>query len=146
MELFPPIDESKPPEPPAPPASKLIFDDLPYWRPQGEPRHHIYQGYFTPGERRRLKAIPEKDLTSEIQLLRVLLARCFAQVPRFPHDSKRAALPIKFQIQLVTVFSRAAIVIGSMISLHKKMHNPADEWGRDVLQALREMNPYEDLG
>ena len=138
MELFPPFfTANEPIKTPASPSS--------YQHPPGKPGHHIYWHYFTPEERRKLKAIPEDDVTSEIQLLRVLLARCFAQVPRFPHDNKKSALPIKLQINFVRTFSRVAIVIGAMVGLQKKIHNPVDELGRDILQALREMNPYEDL-
>ncbi len=140
MELFPAFTESIPPKAPA---SKPIFDDLPNWRPPGAPKHHIYQQYFTPNERRRLKAIPENDLSSEIQLLRVLLARCFAQVPRFPHDSKKPALPMKLHIDLVMVFSRVAIVIGEMVGLQKKMHK--NDIGDIILQALRELDPHKEL-
>ena len=120
-----------------------IYDDLPDWRPPGTPRHHIYQQYFTPSERRRLKAIPENDVTSEIQLLRVLLARSFAQVPHSPTDKKRAPLPLKLNIDLLSTFSRVAIVIGGLVGLHTKMHK--SDLGDIILQALRELNPDEDL-
>jgi hypothetical protein len=136
--------ESEPPKEPEQ-RSGPIFDDVPWWRPPGSPKHHIYQQYFTPAERRRLKAIPENDVTSEIQLLRVLLVRCFAMVPRFPHDSKIAPLSLKLHIEMVTVFAHVATVIGSLAGLQWKMHKPVDELGKDILQALREMNPYEDL-
>jgi hypothetical protein len=63
--------ESEPPKEPTP-CSGPIFDDVPWWRPPGAPKHHIYQQYFTPAERLRLEAIPENDVTSEIRLLRVL--------------------------------------------------------------------------
>ena len=145
MELFTPFteSESKPPKK-AKPRSGPVFDDLPYWRPKGTPRHNMYQKYFTPAERRRLKALPENDVVSELQLLRVLLARSFSMVPRFPHDSKIAPLPIKFHIKLLNTFSRVALTIGGMVGLHQKMHK--DDLGDLIMQALRELNPDEDLG
>ncbi len=143
MELFPPFTESVSPKLPPFPASKPKSDNLPQCRPPGAPNHHIYQQYFTSAERRRLKSISENDVSSEIQLLRILLARCFAQVPRFPHDSKKPALPMKLHIDLVTVFSRVAIVIGEMVGLQNKMHK--NEIGDIILQALRELDPHKDF-
>jgi hypothetical protein len=143
MDLFTPFTKSKLPRKLVNKASKPIFDDLPNWRPKGTPRHHIFQQFFTPAERRRLKAIPENDVTSEIQLLRVLLARCFAMVPRYPNDSKIPALPIDLHIKFVNTFRQVAVVIGSMVTLQRKSHKgDGDDF---ILQALREMNPYEDL-
>jgi hypothetical protein len=151
MELFPTFfggaesgsrHDSKPPRKRAP-HSGPIFDDLPYWRPKGAPRHHIYQQYFTSAERRRLKALPENDVVSELQLLRVLLARSFSMVPRFPHDSKIAPLPIKLHIKLVKTFSRVALTIGSMVGLHQKMHK--NDLGDLILESLRELDPYKEL-
>ena len=142
MELFTPFNESDPPIEPTS-RSGPIFDDLPNWRPPGTPKPHIYQQYFTPSERRRLKILPENDVTSEILLLRVLLSRCFALVPRFPGDKKIAPLPLKLFTQMVTVFSRVALVIAGLAGLQNKMHK--NDMGDIILQALREMNPYEDL-
>ena len=142
MELNTPFVESDPPKEPIQ-RSGPIFDDIPWWRPPGTPKHHIYQQYFTPAEREKLKAIPENDVTSELQLLRVLLARSFAQVPRYPHDSKIAAIPLKLHTDLLSTFSRVAIVIVSLAGLHRKMHR--GDIGDIILEALREMNPDEDL-
>jgi hypothetical protein len=144
MELFTPFSdtESKPPKK-AKPRSGPIFDDLPYWRPKGTPSHHMYQQYFTPTERRRLKALPENDVTSELQLLRVLLARTFSMVPRFPHDSKISSLPIKFHIKLLNTFSRVALTIGGIVGLHQKLYK--SDLGDLILEAIRELNPYEEL-
>jgi hypothetical protein len=114
MELFPIFK----PKDTAEPVSRAIFDDLPYRRSNGTPRHHTYQQFFTPDERSRLKAIPENDVTSEIQFLRVLLARSVARVPRTPHDKRRSPHPIKLHIDLISTFSRVAIVFGSMVCLH----------------------------
>lgn len=134
--------ESDPPKEP-PPYSGPIFDDVPNWCPPGAPKHHIYQQYFTEDERIKLKAIPEYDVTSELQLLRLLLARSFARVPQSTHDKKRAALSLKLHMDLLSTFSRVAIVIGSLVGLQTRMHK--NDAGDLILQALREMNPYEDL-
>ena len=37
------------------------------------------------------------------------------------------------------------IVIGSLVGLQWRMHNPTDEWGRLVLEALRELDPDKEL-
>jgi len=127
------------------PASGPIFTDLPNWRPEGSPKHHIYRQYFTPAECRMLDAVPPDDVTSEILLLRVLLARSFAQVPRTPTAKKRSPINLKLNIDLLTTFSRVGIVIGGLVALQNKMHNLKDTVGDIILQALRELDPYEDL-
>jgi hypothetical protein len=134
--------ESEPPKEPTP-CSGPIFDDVPWWRPPGAPKHHIYQQYFTPAERLRLEAIPENDVTSEIRLLRVLLARSFAQIPQSSHDKKRAPLPLKLHTDLLSTFSRVSIVIGGLVGLHRKIHK--NDVGDIILEALRELNPHEEL-
>jgi hypothetical protein len=127
------------------PASGPIFTDLPNWQPDGSPKHHIYQQYFTHAERRMLDAVPPDDVTSEILLLRVLLARSFAQVPRTSAAKKRSPFTMKFNIDLLATFSRVGIVIGGLVALQNKLHNLKDTVGDIILQALREMDPDKDL-
>jgi hypothetical protein len=127
------------------PASGPIFTDLPNWQPEGSPKHHIYQQYFTPAERRMLDAVPPDDVTSEILLLRVLLARSFSQVPRTPASKKRPPITMKFNIDLLATFSRVGIVIGGLVALQNKMHSLKDTVGDIILQALSELDPHKEL-
>ena len=145
MDLFPNFVPDDPPKEPPHPGFKPIFDDMPDWRPAGASKVHLHQKYFTPAEKQALEAIPADDLTSEIKLLRVLLARCLAIVPRYTGDRKIPPLPLKLFTSLMLVFSRTANVIGSLVSLQWRMHNPTDEWGRLVLEALRELDPDKEL-
>jgi len=114
-------------------------------RPPSPPRHHIYEQYFTPAERRMLQAIPENDLTNEIRLLRVLLSRSFAQLLRSPADKNYLPQPFDFMVEVCATFNRVVLVIADLVSLHRKLYNSAGAVGDLILEAIRELNPDEDL-
>ena len=106
--------------------------------------HHIYEQYFTPEDRRLLAAIPENDLTNEINLLRALLAQTFALVPSGPND-KKPSLTLKFQYDLVTTFSRVTLILARLVALHVKLNNSGDAVAAEIWEAIMELNPYEEL-
>ncbi len=64
----------------------------------------LYREYFTPAERKMLDATPRDDLTSEISLMRVLVARVLA------------------------AFSYAGMVIARLVRLQLELHDPMDEY------------------
>ena len=130
-----------------PPGSRPFMDDTLEWIPpsQRTPKHHIYQQYFTDKESEMLKAVPENDVISEIYLLRVLLARAFAQLPGNKPNGKKTTPTLKIDIELFSTFSRAAIVLAGLVALHNRSHDPESELGDAILGALRELNPWEDL-
>ena len=123
------------------PAARPTHSDRSGWQSSSrrKPRHHIYEQYFTPEERKMLAAIPENDVTSEINLLRVLLARSFALVPSGPTD-KKPPLSLKFQYDLVTTFSRVALVLAGLVALHLKQHPPRNYWFDCVMEMIRQVN------
>ena len=108
-------------------------------------KHHIYEQYFTPAECEMLAAIPENDLTGEIDLLRVMLARSFAQVPSGPDDKKHPPLPLKLMIDYFTTFCRVAIILARLVALHHKLNNSRDAVADVMWNAIMELNPYEEL-
>jgi len=108
-------------------------------------KHHIYEQYFTPAEREMLAAIPENDLSGEIDLLRVMLARSFAQVPSGPDDKKHPPLPLKLMIDYFTTFCRVAIILARLVALHHKLNNSRDAVADVMWNAIMELNPYEEL-
>ena len=119
------------------------FNDIVPSPSKEERKHHIYEQYFTPAERDMLAAIPENDLSDEIDLLRLLLARSFAQVPSGPDDKKHPPLPLKLMIDFFTTFSSVAIIIARLVSLHRKLHSSYDALSEAIFEALGEMDPYD---
>jgi hypothetical protein len=80
----------------------------------------LYRRYFTPAECARLDATPLDDLSSEINLLRVLLARVLAA-------SQRARdLALETQARILAAFSHAGIVMASLARLQHRLHAPLD--------------------
>jgi hypothetical protein len=108
-------------------------------------KHHIYGQYFTPEERKMLAAIPENDLSSEINLLRVLLARSFALVPAGPASKIRHPLDLKFQYDLCTIFSRVTVVIAGLVALHRKTNMSKSPMFDLVMDFIREANEVQGV-
>jgi hypothetical protein len=112
---------------------------------QRKPKHHIYTQYFTDKESEMLTAVPENDVISEIYLIRILLARAFAQLPGSKPDGKRTAPALKIDMELFSIFSHSVIVLAGLVALHNKSHDPGSELGDIILESIRELNPWEDL-
>lgn len=131
----------------SPSDSGPVFEDMPDWRPQSQRalKHHIYRHNFTPKERKMLAEIPENDVTSEIYLLRILLARNFEQLHRNPSKKDGLWASLNIDQDVFSTFSRAAIVLASLVASQNKSYNPKTEVGDEIKQALRDLDPYEDL-
>jgi hypothetical protein len=81
----------------------------------------IYRRYFTAAECERLDATPVDDLASEINLLRILLARVLAA-------AKRARkLALETHARILSAFSAAGIVMAALVRLQVTLHDPLDE-------------------
>ena len=122
-------------------------DNMPEWVPPSKrpPKNHIYRQYFTSKECEMLKDVPENDVKSEIYLIRVLLARAFAQLPHHNSNHKEAAPSLELNFELFSIFSRATVALAGLVALHNKFHDPGNELGDTILEALSELNPWEDL-
>jgi hypothetical protein len=131
----------------SPPDSGAVNDDLSDWIPPSKrpPKNHIYRQYFTSKECEMLKAVPENDVKSEIYLIRVLLARAFAQIPRSNSNHKASAPSLELNFELFSIFSRATVALAGLVTLHNKFHDPGNELGDTILEALSELNPWEVL-
>ena len=131
----------------SPSDSGAVNDDLSDWVPPSKrpPKNHIYRQYFTSKECEMLKAIPENDVTSEIYLIRVLLARAFAQLPRNNSNHKKAAPGLELNFEFYSTISAATVSVAGLVALHNKFHDPSNELHDTILEALRELNPDEDL-
>ena len=92
-----------------------------------------------------LKEIPENDVKSEIYLIRVLLARAFAQLPVNGSNGKKDVPTLELNFELFSIFSRATVALAGLVALHNKFHDPGNELGDTILEALSELNPWEDL-
>ena len=131
----------------SPSDSVAPIDDLPEWVPPSKrpPKNHIYRQYFTSEECEMLKAVPENDVTSEIYLIRVLLARAFAQLPRNNSNHKKAAPGLDLDFEFYSTLSRATVSLAGLVALHNKFHDPENEVGDIIWEALSELDPWKDL-
>jgi hypothetical protein len=86
----------------------------------------LYRRYFTSDECAMLDATPSDDLTSEIELLRLLLARVLAAAKR------KRSISLELHASMLSAFSAAGIVIAALVRLQLKLHLPTDELWREV--------------
>jgi len=93
---------------------------------------HLYRKYFTSAEELRLAPIPENDVSSEINLVRICLARYL--------ESQGNSLPadLKSQVTALHVKGAAASTIVGLIRTQIKAHNPGTELTRVIEEALDE--------
>jgi hypothetical protein len=105
-------------------------------------RYSIYEKYFTPEERKMLAAIPENDLSYEVNLLRALLVDTFALVPTGPKDKKPPLKP-SFHYDLHTTLSRVCVIITRLASLHLKLNGSRNETAEIIRKTLCEMDPHD---
>ena len=76
----------------------------------------LYRPYFTPQEIRMLDATQPTDLSSEINLLRVLIARVLAARQRL-HE-----LALAQHAALLATFSAAGLVLAALVRQQCKLH------------------------
>ena len=88
----------------------------------------LYRQYFTPDEIALLDATPRNDLTSEINLLRVLQARVLEAAQRAKE------LTLKQHAAILAAFSRAGIALSRLVRVQAELHNPLD----DLWKAIEE--------
>ncbi len=74
----------------------------------------LYREYFTPEERKMLDATPRGDLTSEINLLRVLVARVLAA------SQQARDLALKQHAAMLAAFSAAGKTIARLVLLQTR--------------------------
>ena len=81
----------------------------------------LYRRYFTAAECERLDATPADDLTSEINLLRILLARVLAATQH------ARQLALETHARILSAFSATGIVLAGLVRLQLTLHDPMDE-------------------
>ncbi len=80
----------------------------------------LYRQYFTPQEIGLLDHTERDDLTSEINLLRVLLARVL-QACQAAKD-----LALQQHTAVVSAFSRAGLSLARLVRVQAELHNPLE--------------------
>jgi hypothetical protein len=98
---------------------------VPTSQPPG-PRKSIYRRYYSATERLLLDATPTDDLTSEINLLRLLLTRVM-EASRHRRDRT-----LESQAAILSAFSASGVVIASLVRLQVQLHKPVDEIKRQI--------------
>ena len=88
----------------------------------------LYRQYFTAEEIALLDATPRNDLTSEINLLRVLMAR----VLEAAQHAKE--LTLKQHAAILAALSRGCTTVGQLVRTQAQLHNPLD----DLWKAIEE--------
>ena len=78
-----------------------------------------------------LDETPVDDLSSEINLLRLMLVRVLAAMKR------ARALALKTHAAILSAFSATGIVIARLVRLQVKLHDPSDEI-REQIEAGKE--------
>ncbi len=86
-----------------------------------KPSRSLYRPFFTPEECALLDASSPDDLMSEINLLRILLARTLAACQHVRQ------LSLELHGKVLSAFSHAGIVLARMARLQHQLHNPIDE-------------------
>lgn len=94
---------------------------------------HLYRKHFTRAEQRALKTMPEKDVTSEVNLLRVMLARFFGLHGNVP------TADLKLRLDALRAASFAASMIASLMRTQTRAHNPDLELEREIEEALNSL-------
>jgi hypothetical protein len=99
--------------------------------PPPSPAHNsLYRRYFTPLECAMLDATPPDDLTSEINLLRILLARVLAATQQARQRT------LELQANILSAFSHAGIVIASLARLQHRLHEPMSGLWQDIADGI----------
>ncbi len=86
----------------------------------------LYREYFTAEERKMLDATPRDDLTSEINLLRVLVARVLEA------SQQARDLALKQHAAMRAAFSHAGKTIARLVLLQLELHDPMEEYWAKV--------------
>ncbi len=102
----------------------------------------LYRRYFTPEEIALLDATPRDDLTIEINLLRVLLARLL-EASQHAKD-----LALKQNTAILAALSQAGATIARIVHVQCELHNPLDalqkaiEQGKELARQHRHVHDY----
>jgi hypothetical protein len=88
----------------------------------------LYRQYFTPEEIYLLDHTDRNDLTSEINLLRILLARLLEAW------QKARDLALKQQAAIVTTIARTGQTIARLAKLQAHLHHPLEDLWRAIEQ------------
>lgn len=89
---------------------------------------NIYRQYFTREEIALLDHSDRKDLASEINLLRVLVARILEA------SQKAKELTIKQHTAILSAFSRAGLSLARLLRVQAELHNPLDDLWKAIEQ------------
>ena len=99
------------------------------------PSPGLYRPHFTPAERRALDTLLEQGITSEIDLIRVVLARNFASPAANPPD-----LPSR--LQALRARARAVRLIASLLRTQVFTLDARGDLNRLIQEALAAVDPY----
>ncbi len=102
----------------------------------------LYRRYFTPEEIALLDATPSDDLTSEIHLLRLLLARLLEAAQRLRQSA------LEQHAAILGAVCAAGSTLAALLRLQIKLHDPLDEvWaeiqrGKEIGRQRRHVHDY----
>lgn len=91
----------------------------------------LYARYLTSDEKKSLRAIPVDDLSSEINLMRVLFSHLMKLQQPAPKDMDSRAQTMRTSLVLGQQFTK-------LIYAHNQQHDPLVESRAEIFQALEE--------
>ena len=94
-------------------------------------RPSLYRPYFTPAERALLRTAALDDLSDEIELMRVLLARLLAALQRAP------ALNLQANIDMLCALSAACLSLARMVRVQSRLSVNPDPLANQLEEFVR---------
>ena len=99
----------------------------------------LYARHLNPGEKKALRAFPAGDVSSEINLLRVLHASLLAPQSSVPVDLKSGQQTLQTSLILGEALAR-------LIRVHSVDHDPLAELRDEIEQAVEELRNELEIG
>lgn len=109
--------------------------------------HGFYSKFFTATEKELLKAESKKDVESEIKLLRVHIARLNQQISYdaiYHSDDKGNESRDEHYLHQLETMTHMMTAIAALIRTDH-LRDPNGGIAQGILDAIMEMNPYEEL-
>ncbi len=91
----------------------------------------LYRPYFTPEEIYLLDHSDRNDVMSEINLIRVLIARVLEAA------QKAKELTLKEHAAILSAFSHAGLTLARLVRLQCELHNPLDAVAKAIEEGER---------
>lgn len=107
-------------------------------RKPSHPISPLYARYLTSAEKKSLRAIPANDVSSEINLLRVISAHFM----KFQQSAPKDMGSLLQNLRTSTILGEQ---IAKLVRAQNTEYDPLAELQAEIRQAIAELDPYKDL-